>query len=151
MPRLRLQVEAVDVGEGGARVVETTVATIDVHLAVVEGAAHVGTGRWSADARLLVGRHVSVTLDSLPDDLWVVLVGDLHHPAVIESRGGACVAAENEDRLWVDVDSGVLGTRAWLLVALRHFLFPLTVLYNCINRTKLASEFDFEPFSDKMI
>ena len=79
---------------------------------------------------MLVLSHLSAALNSFPEDLWVLLVGNLHQPAVIETLSGAGVATEDEDLLAGGEDGGVLRTRAGLFVALRSFLFPLAVLYS---------------------
>jgi hypothetical protein len=125
MPCLGLQVEAEDVSEGGACVVETTMATIDIDLVVVVGGSHVGTRRRCSDGRLFVGGSVTISLHSLPVDLRVVGVWNLEEPAVIESQGRTGVTTEDEDLLLRREDGGVLGTWLWLLFAVRNFLFPM--------------------------
>ena len=128
LPCLRIEIKAVDIGEGSASVVQTTVTTIDIHLAVVEGGTHVGSGRRSTDGRLHVGRHDTVTYHSFQSDLWVVGVGDLHEPAVIKTLGRAGMSTEDEDFFLRGQDSSMLGTSARHLVSFNCFLFPMGIL-----------------------
>ena len=137
MPDLCLQIEAKDIAEGSTSVVETTVATIDVHLAVVISVTHVSTWRGCTDRRLLVCGNVAATFNSLPVNLGVVDVGNLKDPTVIEALGRASVTTENEDFLLGGQDSGMLGTGHGVLVTLSNFLVPMAVLYlNKMNKIR---------------
>ena len=104
-------------------------SAVDVDLVVGVGGTHVSSRRWGIDGGLLVGGHVTITFNSLPDDLWVVSVGHLKEPAIVETHGGACVTTENEDLLGGRQHGGVLGPGSWDLIALRRLLFPVAVLY----------------------
>ena len=128
VPRLRLQVEAEDVGEGGAGVVETTMATVDVDLAVVVGSSHVGSGIGCTDRRLLVRGTINVALNALPNDLWVVQVGHFQEPAVVEADCGAGVTTEDKDVLLGGQEGNMLGPGDGYLVSLDDFLFPMRIL-----------------------
>ena len=49
VPRLCLQIEREYVCEGGAGIVQTTMATVDVYLVVGIAISHVGPGSWSTN------------------------------------------------------------------------------------------------------
>lgn len=83
MPRARLQVERVDVREGSARVLQTAVTPINVHLVVVQGGTAVSSRRGSSNCGFLVFSDVLVTADAFPLGLLGVIV-----PAVVESLRG---------------------------------------------------------------
>ena len=144
MPRLRLQVEAKDVREGHARVVETTVTTIDVDLVVVQGIPHVGSGRRSSNSGCNVLGDIYIALNTLPEDLWVLLVGYLHYPAVIEALGRACMATEDKYLPLRCEDGAVLRTRLREFDALRLFLFPIAILYLQILISLFSASFSSE-------
>ena len=138
MPCVRLKVEREDICEGSTGIVQTTVPTVDVNLVVAVGAAHVGSRRWSTDCRLLIGRHITVTLDALPEDLRVVRVWHLQEPAVIESHGGTGVATEDEHLLRRGEDGGVLGTILRNFITFSLLPFPVTVLCVLIIEAKVS-------------
>ena len=127
MPLVRLQIKVEDVVVGLARVVETAVSTIDEHLVLVQGGTHVGTGAGCIDRRVLVGSHIVIALDTLPEDLVAVGAGHLHEPAIVQTNGGAGVTTEDEDLFLGGHHCGVLGTWHWVLLTLWLLLLPMAV------------------------
>ena len=127
MPCVSLQVKGIYIGEGGAGVVQATMATIDIYLVVVVGRSHVGSRRRSTNRGSIIRVCVDIALDSLPVHFISLGIRHLQEPAVVEAYGGACVTSKDEDFLLWGQDSGMLRTGYGHLISLRHLFVPMSL------------------------
>lgn len=120
-PSLGLYVEAVDVIKRDAGVVQTTMSSIDVDLALVVASSSVSSRRRSVDRRNFVVTNSLVFLDTSPSVILAV-----EEPGVVETAGGRGVSSENEQSGVVSSEhhSNVLGTSLGLIGTLGILLLP---------------------------
>jgi hypothetical protein len=118
-PGLVFTVESVNVIERDTGVVQTTMSTIDVDLALVVAGGGVSTRRRSTDRGFFVLSHGLVSGAAGPG---VVL--DVEDPGVIEAGSRISVPSEDEHLVVTDGQSNMLSTGLGLLGTLRLLLFP---------------------------
>jgi len=118
-PGLGLNIEAVDVIKGDAGVVQTTMSTVDVDLALEVARGRVSTRRRSANRRSFVFTEGLVVLDTAPGVLFGV-----EHPGVIKTAGGRGMSSEDEHLITTNGEGDVLGTRLGLLSASSILFLP---------------------------
>ena len=124
-PHLGLNVEGVDVAEGNAREVKTSVTAINPELAVVVASTSVGSWWRCLNSRLLVAGDGLISKNTGP-----AVVRDLEPPAVVKSLGGAGVTAINEDTVKLGGGKGnVVGSCRGDLFTLGLLAFPTALLY----------------------
>jgi hypothetical protein len=120
-PLLSLKIVGVDIVEADAGVVESTMASINVDLVLVDAATGVGTWGRSSNGGLLVVLDLTISLCAGPG----VLLG-VEEPGVVKTHGGGAVTTENE-HLVVDWrnDFGYMLRSCWgHLLATWALLFP---------------------------
>ena len=104
-------------------------ASVDVHLVVVDIVSSIGSGRRCTDRRFLVWFDIVIALDTAPGKVL-----NVEPPAVIESGGWVGVAAEYEELIALRGDAGnMLSTGSWEFFAFRLLLFPTDFLYKREN------------------
>lgn len=125
LPDLGGDVKGVDIVQGDASVVQTTVTTVDPDLVVVVAGTGVRTGSGRVDGALLVLLSDGlVTLDALPREVM-----DSEPPAVVKTLGWGLVSTEDEDAIVLGRGDGdVLGTGRGQIVANGLLLFPAGLL-----------------------
>ena len=119
-PSLSLNVEGVDVAEGNASVVETSVTAIDPEFALPHASTSVDT-RWGrTNGGLLVAGNSLVAGNAGPR-----VVRALEPPRVVETLGGGGVATINKHSVVLRCgECDVLSTRRRNLVSCAFLLLP---------------------------
>jgi len=82
LPGFGFNVERVDIAVGNARVVETTVTTVNPEFTTPVASTSVGTRWWGTDSGVLVEGNSFVTVNAGP-----AVLGDLEPPTVIKTLG----------------------------------------------------------------
>lgn len=109
---------------GDSLIVETTVTSVDVDLAIVVASGGVGSWRRCTDRRFLVVGACLISKNTGPGK-----VADLEPPAVVESLVGSSVATEDEYTIELRGGySDVLGSGWWEIFSLRFLFFPSAFL-----------------------
>lgn len=94
-PLASLDVVGVDIAVGNASVVETSMSTVDINLAVVVSSGRVSTRRGGSDGGLLVFGDSAVVVGAGPGEVLGV-----KPPAVIEPNLGRGMTTEDKDFIY---------------------------------------------------
>jgi len=120
-PDFSLNIECVDVVKRDTGVVEATMSTVDVDLALVEASSGVGSWRRAPDERLLILFGLLIALSTRPDALFGV-----EPPGIVQTHSRTSMASKNEHAVVVRRDGNcyMLSAGQGDLLTLRLKLFP---------------------------